>query len=1047
MISEETRLRIRAAMETSPEFERVSIGMSELASTINQLSNRIQTGFGVLDLSTSGVIDAERAIEASKNIFASIATGTVNSALLLYTRNYIMNFSFITEPSMQAAASSLGGYYDVLVRGVAEQERLAQQYRVMFLQGASTLALAGAVHLINAVMRPTSAALASRVAASAAQSVGTNALLKRLAGVRAYLGRISVGARSGVLGVAGFVLWDLVQSAARNKFLTEMAQNRALMDFFNPKSLMSIYQKNAFLLGTESIRGEADGMRALIGTDWEDRVARGELSDEPINSWTGRVYNAAMSGSFSELHEGFDVRGFGFDSERVLDVTRALERNVQTGANEDIVAHILSMSGLYAGGDTSQMESIASQIIRSSSFTDSDVQDATARFEEFFAAVVGDGRPQASHLNLVEALASFSYEYALGFRANLDSTTEVARIQQFMGDGGYINGRFDVTATKTAITSIDELLLKGATYQDLGAVQIFNSLAISQEDAIRGVTYNAETFDKFLGGLQDFLGVSSEDILSRNRNFDTALQNFAMMTGMDSGGLNSIIVALSRYAEGHRVEDIRQEYTQGTAEDVDSRLEPFRQASGIYENALEIVGNLVYSNNKLLDTIDANLDVISTMNEILSEVYERGLSGAIPVFLDSVRRVLGFATSYQLIEERNRLLDTSSLLGNLMSPESVIEGYNSEISLLGEQRRSMYEQGRLDEVRELGIQIDDLIEQRDEFDRLRLDFDPYQVEDPGYAERRLPEIEEELTEMGFVKVGDDFVHRVQVPIGEEEEEEEEEVETGGTSVRSFSPLEFVAGLFSIAHAHGAPEHISYAEFDPPHAELRSIEEPISGIYGLDDKIKNTLRLIDRYEASGDYNALLNFSNREGGEFSHIRVSEMTLEEVIRFTSQRGAGSYHGWSIVNMPEGTEAHANGWGSTPVGRYQFVGTTLKDVADRGNFDTSRTFNKNLQDEMFLWYARSNILGHSEDEQVRRLRSLWEGLRNAPRDDVLEMARELQSLAVGGMAFPDRSVPGAANKTVKQTNMHISIPIVSKNPYMSARMFSDYMKSRLQA
>ncbi len=75
----------------------------------------------------------------------------------------------------------------------------------------------------------------------------------------------------------------------------------------------------------------------------------------------------------------------------------------------------------------------------------------------------------------------------------------------------------------------------------------------------------------------------------------------------------------------------------------------------------------------------------------------------------------------------------------------------------------------------------------------------------------------------------------------------------------------------------------------------------------------------------------------------------------------------------MPEGTEAARRGLGSTPVGKYQFVGDTLKDLKDRGIFEelgiTDETiFDEATQDALFVRYAQERLAGKEHQRPAER-------------------------------------------------------------------------------
>lgn len=92
------------------------------------------------------------------------------------------------------------------------------------------------------------------------------------------------------------------------------------------------------------------------------------------------------------------------------------------------------------------------------------------------------------------------------------------------------------------------------------------------------------------------------------------------------------------------------------------------------------------------------------------------------------------------------------------------------------------------------------------------------------------------------------------------------------------------------------------------------------------------------ESGGDYNALFNYQNRKDGLFSDIKLTEMTLDEVLDFTNPRGA--YANYVGLNN--------KGTISTPVGAYQVVGRTLRQAKEDLNLSGDEKFSKSLQDKI---------------------------------------------------------------------------------------------------
>jgi flagellar protein FlgJ len=124
-----------------------------------------------------------------------------------------------------------------------------------------------------------------------------------------------------------------------------------------------------------------------------------------------------------------------------------------------------------------------------------------------------------------------------------------------------------------------------------------------------------------------------------------------------------------------------------------------------------------------------------------------------------------------------------------------------------------------------------------------------------------------------------------------------------------------------------------------------------------------LNLIDRTEGGGRYDTLFGHSQQEGGPFSGVDVSNMTVGEAIAFSDPNGP--YADW--VRGQVGRVA-------TPMGRYQIVGRTLRGAVDQLGIPLDAPFNAQTQDTIALHLARNayNRAG------VDGLRSEWEGLRS---------------------------------------------------------------------
>lgn len=94
------------------------------------------------------------------------------------------------------------------------------------------------------------------------------------------------------------------------------------------------------------------------------------------------------------------------------------------------------------------------------------------------------------------------------------------------------------------------------------------------------------------------------------------------------------------------------------------------------------------------------------------------------------------------------------------------------------------------------------------------------------------------------------------------------------------------------------------------------------------------------ESGGDFDALYGFSNREGGPFEGVKITDMTVDQAIDFS--RPGGEYANWSKAQL---------GYTATPMGGLQIVGTTLRDIKDGMGLTGDEVMTPELQMAMGEW------------------------------------------------------------------------------------------------
>ena len=160
-----------------------------------------------------------------------------------------------------------------------------------------------------------------------------------------------------------------------------------------------------------------------------------------------------------------------------------------------------------------------------------------------------------------------------------------------------------------------------------------------------------------------------------------------------------------------------------------------------------------------------------------------------------------------------------------------------------------------------------------------------------------------------------------------------------------------------------PDNIRYKE-----EVLSPIQETISEVVGFAEGTGN------------DFDVLLGYSqDKEGSPVFGKKVSEMTIDEALDFS--RPGGEYAQYSKKLMPS---LAAQGKYATPMGPYQIVGNTLKQVAKEMKLDGSTKFSPEVQKAMFAHLLKKAgydeyIAGDMTSvELVRNMGQTWDGLKN---------------------------------------------------------------------
>lgn len=98
------------------------------------------------------------------------------------------------------------------------------------------------------------------------------------------------------------------------------------------------------------------------------------------------------------------------------------------------------------------------------------------------------------------------------------------------------------------------------------------------------------------------------------------------------------------------------------------------------------------------------------------------------------------------------------------------------------------------------------------------------------------------------------------------------------------------------------------------------------------------------ESGGDYNALYGYSNRPGGRFENVRLTDMTVDQALEFAKPSGE---YGQSVKRDI--------GRVATPMGAYQVVGTTLRAAKEGMGLTGKERMTPELQDAIGGWILQN--------------------------------------------------------------------------------------------
>lgn len=139
-------------------------------------------------------------------------------------------------------------------------------------------------------------------------------------------------------------------------------------------------------------------------------------------------------------------------------------------------------------------------------------------------------------------------------------------------------------------------------------------------------------------------------------------------------------------------------------------------------------------------------------------------------------------------------------------------------------------------------------------------------------------------------------------------------------------------------------------------------------------------MVDRTEGGGRYDTLFGHAQAKNTPFAGVDVSRMSVGQAVQFASPDGA--YGNWVKNQLANsGQEARI----ATPMGRFQIVGSTLKQAVQEMGLSPDTPFNDQTQNAIFEHLVNKRLSGPlSMTGKIANLRQEWEGFKNVPDEQL---------------------------------------------------------------
>lgn len=529
-------------------------------------------------------------------------------------------FRFSTLPGVQAAARTVDGIGSVIGDMLSIQEELRHGYGMT----AKNIAMVGVSAALNARGVVRAIASTGRMLSNAMTTLQNLRRGKALLDVaRVFNWRYLAGGVKGILW--GVIQMLLAQTVGRVAY-------RAAHDYFSYRAYRQAVQAVApQLVDRERLVDDYTAYRSTLVMRQEAR--------EPYEVLESMVVGNSYLGLTADM--------FGNDYRAAAEMSRrlSLSGRMRQDNFEGYSARAMQLGGLYSTDFTDTFATLSRITL------DGDIEEATRHFEEFFSSLVVGGRLHMAQLNLIGGLTTFTEDYVMGARYNIEGgASNLARLQQQVNPMfGY---RQTTEVVQELVRGVDSVLELGALGYNPHVSKIMGRMGISSGEALGGLTSSPDMLDRLLEGMYLATGIGYEDFDESGDINDEAGERFIAYTtkglGMDEATMRSIYPAYRSYVQGARGEDVQREYAEAFSREAAETV--------IEEELIALTQTWTEGSRALTDIIfqytDVMLAIDESINELGGEIATLTMPETRRIILGAMGRTEEFRENFRGIEER-----------------------------------------------------------------------------------------------------------------------------------------------------------------------------------------------------------------------------------------------------------------------------------------------------------------------------------------------------------------------------------------------------------